>query len=99
VAGDVQSPAGVAQVAFELADHAGDRERHKPGPVGRVVAVDGGDQPGSGGLAQVLGGGPAAVAVAAGQPVGQAQVGKDDPLAQSGIAAGGVVAQPANTHR
>jgi hypothetical protein len=35
------------------------------------------------------------VAVAVGQPVGQAQVGKDDPLAQSGIAAGGGVLQSA----
>ena len=33
--------------------------------------------------------------VALGQPVGQAEVGQDDPLAQDGIAAAGVVLEPA----
>jgi hypothetical protein len=62
--------------------------------VGGVVAVEGGDQPGPGRLDQVLGAGPAAVAKAAGQPLGQAQVGQDDPLSQLGVAAGGVGLQP-----
>ena len=59
-----------------------------------VVAVDGGDQPGPGRLDQASGAGPAAVAKAAGQPLGQAQVGQDDPLSQLGVAAGGVGLQP-----
>ena len=52
-------------------------------------------RPARGGLAQVLRGGPAAMPVALGQPVGQAEVGQDDPLAQDGIAAAGVVLEPA----
>src|SRR5215218_5414387 len=87
-------PAGVAQVPLELADHTGHRVGDEWVAVGGVVAVDGGDQPGPGALAQVLRSGPAAVAVAAGQPVGHTQVGQDDLLAQLGIAAGGVGLQP-----
>jgi hypothetical protein len=34
------------------------------------------------------------VAVAAGQPIGQPQIGQDDPLSQRRVAAGGVLAQP-----
>lgn len=59
-----------------------------------IVAIDGGDQPSPGGLAQVLGGGPAAVPVALGQPVSQDQIGKDDPLPKGSVSAGGVLPQP-----
>jgi hypothetical protein len=81
-------------MAFQLADHTGHGVGQEWGAVAGVIAVDGGDQPGPGGLDEILRGGPAAAAVAAGQPVGQAQVGQDDPLAQLGIAAGGVGLQP-----
>jgi hypothetical protein len=54
-AGHVQPPAGVAQVAFELADHTGHGVGDEWAAVVGVVAVDGGDQSGPGGLAQVLG--------------------------------------------
>ena len=90
----MQPPAGIAQVAFELADHTGHRERDKRRTLGRVVAVDGGDQPGPGGLAQILRSRPAAVAIPASEPVGQTQVSQDDLLSQHRIAAGGVLPQP-----
>ena len=54
-AGHMQPPAGVPQVAFELADHTGHGVGDERRPVAGVVAVDGGDQSGPGGLAQVLG--------------------------------------------
>src|SRR5215216_4937821 len=50
---------------------------------------------GPGRLGEVLGGGSAAVAVAAGQPVGQAQIGQDDPLPQDRVTADRVLEQPA----
>ena len=84
--GNVQPPGGVAQISFQLADHAGDREGYEPALPGRVVAVDRGDQGGPGGLGQVLAAGAAAGAVAVGQPVSQPQVGEHDLLAQGGIA-------------
>jgi hypothetical protein len=86
----MEPPAGVAQVAFELADHTGHGVGDEGGGVVGVIAVDGGDQPGPGALHQVLGAGPAAVAEPPGQPVGHAQVGQDDALSQLGVAAGGV---------
>jgi hypothetical protein len=78
--GNMEPPAGVAQVAFELADHTGHGVGEERGAVAGVIAVDGGDRPGPIGLDQVLGAGPAAVAEPPGQPVGHAQVGQDDPL-------------------
>jgi hypothetical protein len=82
------------KIAFEFADDTGHGVGHEWGaPVG-VVAVDGGDQPGPGGLNKILGRGPAAVAKPAGQPVGQTQVCQDDALAQLEIMAGGVFLQP-----
>jgi hypothetical protein len=91
----MQPPASIAQIAFELPDHTGHGVGHERVAVVGVVAVDGSDQPSSGGLAQVLRSGSAAGVVAVGQTVSQAKVGQDDPLAEDGIAAGGVVAQPA----
>src|SRR5215216_5833374 len=81
-------------MAFELTDDTGHGIGHEYRPPGWVVAVDGGDQPSPGGLDEVLGRRPTAVAVAAGQPIGQAQVGRDDPLPQHWVAAGGVLAEP-----
>ena len=90
----MQPPAGVAQVAFELANHTGHRERDKRRTLGRVVAVDGGDQPGPGGLAQILRSRPAAAAIPVGEPIGQTQVSQDDLLSQHRIAADGVLPEP-----
>ena len=77
----MQPPAGIAQIAFEFPDHTGHSVGDERVGVAGVVAVDGRDQPGSGGLAQVLGSGPAAGVVAVGQTVSHAKVGQDDPLA------------------
>jgi hypothetical protein len=77
---NVQPPAGIAQVAFELADHTGHGIGDERGAIAGVIAVDGGDQPGPGGLAQILRRGPAAVAIPVGEPIGQTQVGQRDPL-------------------
>jgi hypothetical protein len=63
--GHMQPPAGVAQVAFKLADDAGNGEGHEGRPLGRVVAVDGRDQPRPDRLGEILRGGSAALAVAA----------------------------------
>ena len=52
---DVHPPAGVAQVALDLADHAGHGVGHERVAVVGVVAVDGRDQADPGRLAQVLG--------------------------------------------
>jgi hypothetical protein len=82
----MQPPAGVAEIALEFADHAGDRERDKAALSGRVIAVDRGDEGGPGGLGQVLAAGAAAGAVPVGQPVGQSQVGEHDLFSQGGIA-------------
>jgi hypothetical protein len=51
----MQPPGGVAQVAFELADDTGHGVRDERAAVVGVVAVDGGDQPGPGGLGEILG--------------------------------------------
>jgi hypothetical protein len=75
-AGHMQPPAAVPEVAFELTHDTGDRERHEPSVVGWVVAVDGADQPGPGGLDEILRSGPAAVPVAAGEAVRQVQIGR-----------------------
>ncbi len=56
--------------------------------------VDGQDQADPGDLAHVLEGTVRPASVALGQPVGQAEVGKDDPLAQPGVPGDGVGAQP-----
>src|SRR5215208_287764 len=82
-------------MAFELPDHTSHGVGDERVAVAGVVAIDGGDQPGPGGLAQVLGSGPAAGAVAVSQPVSQAEIRQDDSLAQNEIAAAGVVQQPA----
>jgi hypothetical protein len=88
-------PAGVTKVPFEFADHTGHRVGHEWGAVVGVVAVSGHDEPGPGGLDEILGCRPTTGAVAAGEPVSQAQVGQDDLLPQLGIAADGVLLQPA----
>ena len=51
----MQPPAGIAEMAFELADHTGHRVGDERVAMGGVVAVDGGDQPGSSGLDEVSG--------------------------------------------
>jgi hypothetical protein len=91
----VDPPAGVAQVALELTDHAGHGVGDERVAVVGVVAVHGRDQADPGRLAEVLGAGPAAAPVALGQPVGQAEVGDDDLLADGGVPGGRVLPEPA----
>ena len=74
----MQPLAGVTKGAFELTDHTRHRVGDERGPVAGIIAIDGADQPGPGGLDEVLGGGSAAVVEPHGQPVGQAQVGHND---------------------
>jgi hypothetical protein len=82
-------------MALELAGHAGDGVGNEGRSPGWVVAVHSQDQPDAGRLAQVLQRDLLVVAVPGGQPVGQAEVGQDDPLPELGVAGLGVAAAPA----
>jgi len=81
-------------VALELADHGGHGiGDERVGPL-RLVAVDRLDQPQAGHLAQIFQRHRPVAAVAFGQPVGQAEIGEDDALAQDRVTVLGVVAEP-----
>jgi hypothetical protein len=92
--GNVDPPGGVAQAAPQLASDAGDGVGDEGVRPVWLVAVDGRHQADPGRLDQVLVGHPVPVPEAAGQAVGQAQVGQDDPLADGPVAGGVVVEEP-----